>query len=281
MQKILILCASLTLLALPLTAQEFSGGFKAGLNFSNFNGETLPNETYSWNTGFHIAATFFYSITDLFGLKGELMYSQKGVKYNYEGPSYFAFYNNNGARQILTGTRRTDISIANSYMDIPVLAYFRLGRVELEAGINGSFLIGSRGSGGITFEGSGVERFTTSAEFGFLTDDTATPTLDPSGKFVLIQGAQYIQPERIGAYYESADDKARRFNRFDVGLNAGASFFLNSGLYVGIRANYGLLDVTNAKQDIDPTVEGPNETFVTRDDEDKNISLQASVGFRF
>ena len=63
----------------PLFAQgEFSGGFKAGLNFSNIDGP-LENdsESFSVNTGFHIGATVMYSFTDAIGVKGELMYSQK------------------------------------------------------------------------------------------------------------------------------------------------------------------------------------------------------------
>lgn len=282
MQKIRFLFIALTALAMPLTAQEITGGFKAGLNFSIFDGETLENETYGWNTGFHIAATFIYPITDLFGLKGELMYSQKGVKYDYDGPSYLTFYNNQGARLIIPGQRRTDLSVANSYLDVPIMAYLRLGRIELEAGVNAAFLIGSRGSGGITYSSNGIERFTTSTEFGYLMDGPGIESLKLSERNLLYNGVSLIIPSTIGAYYESADDDAKRFNRLDFGLNAGAAFFLNNGLYLGLRANYGLADVTKTEQDLDPvTLAGNNTEYTTRADEDRNITLQASVGFRF
>ena len=67
-----------------LSAQGFSGGFKAGLNFSTFDGDAEVDEsgnileTFNNTTGFHVAATFAYAFTDLFGVKADLMYSQKG-----------------------------------------------------------------------------------------------------------------------------------------------------------------------------------------------------------
>ncbi|MEL6276676.1 MAG: outer membrane beta-barrel protein, partial [Bacteroidota bacterium] len=69
---------------IPLAGQGFSGGFKAGLNFNTFDGPLEDNgagtEVFNSTTGFHIGATFAYGFTDLFGLKADLMYSQKGVE---------------------------------------------------------------------------------------------------------------------------------------------------------------------------------------------------------
>lgn len=265
---------------------EFSGGFKAGLNFSNLIADTeTDDERFDYNTGFHIGATFVYSITDLFGLKGELMYSQKGTQYSYNGPSYFTFYTSSGNQIFTTGNRRTDISVANSYIDIPVMVYFKIGQIELEAGINGAFLIGSTGSGGITYSGATaigdpVPEFTTGFEASYFGDDPGLESILRAGDITL-NGIVAFQPESIGAYYEAADNDGKKYNRFDAGLNAGISFFLNNGLYIGARANYGLTDITNEEQDIAVSELGSGNTFLTRDDKDQNLSLQASVGFRF
>ncbi len=279
----------LTVTALAFTAHaqnEFSGGFKAGLNFSTTDGPTeTDDETFTYNTGFHIGATFIYSITDIFGVKGEFMYSQKGTKYEYNGPSYFTFYTTNGTQIFATGNRRVDISVSNSYIDIPVMAYFKLGRIELEAGVNGAVLVGSAGSGGVTFSGQSaigdpVAEFTTGADFGYFRDDPGLESL-LSAKNITLNGIAVLQPESMGAYYEAADNDGKKYQRFDVGVNAGISFFLNQGLYVGARANYGLLDVTNEEQDLAQATLNTDNTYITRDDIDKNISFQASVGFRF
>ncbi|MEL7220590.1 MAG: outer membrane beta-barrel protein [Bacteroidota bacterium] len=270
-----------------LTAQgEFSGGFKAGLNFNNIDGPTEEGETFSSNTGFHIGATFFYSITDLFGLKAELMYSQKGTQYGYEGPSYFTFYTaTTGTPIYAEGPRRSDISVANSYIDFPVLVYYRIGKFELEAGANAGILVGSSGSGGITFSGntaagSPVEEFTTGVDFGYYSNERGLDALLNSSGITLNTLAA-LQPESINAYYEVTDSDANKYKTIDFGLNAGIAFFMNKGLYLGFRANMGLTDITNEEQDISPVALAPGNIYITRDDQDTNFSLQASVGFRF
>lgn len=265
---------------------EFSGGFKAGLNFNNIDGPVEDNEAYNSNTGFHIGASFVYSITDLFGVKAELMYSQKGTQYSYNGPSYFTFYTTNTATPIYAkGNRRSDISVSNSYIDLPVLLYYKIGRLEFEAGANAGFLIGSGGSGGITFSGSTlagspVTEFTTGVDYGYYSDEQGVNAIQGSSTITL-NTLQAFQPESIDAYYEAADNDEKKFKTVDFGLNAGVAFFLNQGLYVGVRANYGLTDITNEGQDVSPVSLAADNSYQTRDDQDKNISIQASVGFRF
>lgn len=275
-------------LANTLSAQgEFSGGFKAGLNFNEIDGPAEnENESYDTNTGFHIGASFVYSFTDLFGMKAELMYSQKGARYSYEGPSYFTFYTTTTGTPIYAdGNRRSDISISNSYIDIPVLLYYKIGKLELEAGANVGFLISSSGSGGITFSGTTqagtpIPEFTTGADFGYYSSERGLDAL-LSTEQITLNTLPAFRPTSIDAYYESTDSEAKKYKTLDVGLNAGLAFFLNEGLYIGVRANYGLSDITNEEQDISPVALLPGNQYETRDDQDRNISFQASVGFRF
>ena len=80
----------LCILVTPTTimGQSLSYGFKAGLNTSAFDGP-LENERKQNQVGFHIGVIFKYELTDLFGLRGEFLYSQKGSEYFYDGPSFF------------------------------------------------------------------------------------------------------------------------------------------------------------------------------------------------
>ena len=70
----------LTLACTCVRAQQFSGGFRAGLNFISFEGDAetdadgMTLETFNRTTGFHVGATFAYQITDLFGFKADLMW---------------------------------------------------------------------------------------------------------------------------------------------------------------------------------------------------------------
>lgn len=267
---------------------EFSGGFKAGLNFNNIIGEEeSADEAFSTNTGFHIGASFVYTITDLFGVKAELMYSQKGTQYSYDGPSYFTFYRSStGTPVYAVGNRRSDISIANSYIDIPLMVYYKIGPLELEAGVNAGILVGTTGSGGITFSGatqagSPITEFTTGVEFGFYSDEQGLDAVIQGSAITLNTIPDFIQPSNINAYYEAADNSDKKYKTLDLGLNAGLLFFMNQGLYVGVRANYGLTDITNESQDISQAALAPGNQYQTRDDVDQNISIQASVGFRF
>lgn len=267
---------------------EFSGGFKAGLNFNNFIGpEETANEVFSTNTGFHIGASFVYSVTDLFGIKAELMYSQKGVQQSYDGPSYFTFYRQSTGTPIYAkGNRKSDISIANSYIDIPLMVYYKIGSLELEAGVNAGILVGTTGSGGITFSGSTiagspVAEFTTGIDYGYYSDEQGLDAVIQGDAISLNTVPDVIRPTNINAYYEAADNDENLFRTLDFGLNAGMAFFLNRGLYVGVRANYGLTDVTNENQDLALEDLDSANRYITRDDQDQNISVQASVGFRF
>jgi hypothetical protein len=287
MRQILLAMAGVCIFAFGLQAQgEFSGGFKTGLNFNSFDGPLEAGESYGNNVGFHIGATFLYSVTDLFGLKGELLYSQKGSQYNYEGDSYFVFYTTSGENRIFAnGRRQNDISVANSYIDIPLMVYYRIGPVELEAGVNAAVMIGSVGSGGITFSGSTpqgatIAEFTTTAEYSYYRDESGLASIR-SSENINLGVENFLLPTEIGAYYEGPNNDTKRFNRLDFGLNAGIAFFLNQGLYIGGRLNYGLADITRTEQDIDYRELGPDNEYITRDDMDRNLSIQASVGFRF
>ena len=72
-----------------ISAQDLSFGFKAGLNFSRINTEDIEQsggvdlESYSGNSGFHLGVVVSNKITDNFGVRGELLFSQKGGRYEF------------------------------------------------------------------------------------------------------------------------------------------------------------------------------------------------------
>lgn len=287
MRLMAVLAFLLCSIALP--AQQFSGGFKSGLSFSTVqgpeevddNGETL--ESFKSNTGFHIGASFKYAFTDFFGLRAELLYSQKGVDYSYEGPSYWIFFNNPDPVYTV-GTRNSVISITSNYIDLPLLAYVRLGRIELSAGVNASVMLGARGigdltySGGRTLNGGSFDNFTLALDYAYFTD--VYQRFNTFENHMLEVGNLVLEvPKNIGAYYQGANNDSNLFRRTDFGLNAGISFFLNKGLYLGFRANYGMTDITKMEQDFSKFKLNPDNSFIFRDDDDKNVSFQASIGF--
>lgn len=275
----------------PLTAQEFSAGFRAGINFASISGPSEMSSTgseledYKFSNGFHVGATVNYFFNDYFGLRAELLYSQKGGDYNYNGESFWILYTEDDEPLYLTGSRNTSLSITNSYIDIPLMAVGRYGRVELSGGLNFGILVSSRGSGELVFNGqtaSGtpVDPFTIALEFNYF-DDTFRRTDIDEVDIRDIDGQTVEIPRTLGANFQELEGDQKLFNTLDLGLIGGLAFFLNQGLYVGIRVNYGLSDLTKTESDPSRRTLDEDNNLIFRDDKDRNLTLQASVGFSF
>lgn len=277
---------ALCLVSTSLYSQGFSGGFKAGLNFSTLAGDTELGvddkelETFETTTGFHVAATFAYAFTDLVGVKADFMYSQRGVKRRFEGPSYFYFYAPTGEEFLYNSQLTWQQTAVNSYIDIPVMAYYRIGSLEVAGGATAGFLVSSRGTGSAIHKNTifDTDEVVFSYENNYFQDEAGLGSVVVNGTTPVSPNGPVL-PSVIGAYYNNDSDKPL-FNRFDLGLVAELNYFLNNGLFVGLRYQYGLSDVTNSDSDQQLYL-ATGEEVVKRDDKDYNRSIQASVGFRF
>ena len=270
-----------------LSAQDFSFGFKAGLNFSRIDGpsETDSNgsnlEEIKLTKGFQFGPIFNLKFTDVFGIRGELLYSQKGTDYSYNGQSFWIFYTEVGDPLYhFGGNRNMRLFISNSYLDVPFSAVARFGRIEASAGFSVGLLLGSKASGEVTYTGPNIAPFTIILEYNFGKDE---PTIDPGQDPMIetVSGQTMLIPRQTSAYYGVFGREDKLFNALDMGVHAGLSFYLSKGLFIGFRFNYGLMDTTKEKQDLSVYKLGENNSFITRDEFDRNISLQASVGFSF
>lgn len=128
----LLLCAgAMTLAASNAQAQERPRvGFKGGLNLSNLyvNDVDDENANIGWHAGFY---TQVFS-SEAFALQPEINYSTKGTGVTYG----------------VIGTNGVNINhdqrFRLQYIDIPVLAVFKLGRAaEIHAGPYWSYLVGA------------------------------------------------------------------------------------------------------------------------------------------
>ncbi|TXF90463.1 PorT family protein [Neolewinella aurantiaca] len=290
----LILTALLCCTLSPLFAQEFSGGFRAGLNFISFDGDqemsadgTMTFEDFARTTGFHVGATFALGFTDLFGVKANLMYSQKGGQQDYtDVPSFFYLYSDETDTQgtVSFGVLNGEIDVVNSYIDIPVTAYYRIGAIEIEGGASMGFLVSSRASGGLSYSETVIGRgedIVFNVDGSYFSDEAGFGGIEARSTTPLPGTTNVFPPSVISTYYNSNSDETL-YRRLDFALVGGASFFLNSGLFVGVRYQHGLTDLTKGENDLRLTNEARVEgrEFNT-DDKDYSRSIQASVGFRF
>jgi hypothetical protein len=290
MNRIILL---LIALAIASTARSQVAGatFKAGLSFSRLDGPSEVDgngrelEDFTFATGFHIAGGVNLKFAESFGMRAEVMYSQKGGNYTYDGQSFWIFFTQSGSEIYAVGNRRTVLSITNSYIDLPVMVYYRAGRIELSAGVNAAILASSRGGGELTFSGvslggTTIDPFTIALDFNDFKDAFQRADIDDFVTRVIDNQVVEI-PISVGSQYAALGREGNLYNSFDLGLNAGLAFFLNQGLYLGFRLNYGLLDVTKNDQDISRLELNPENSFIQRNDFDRNVSLQASIGFSF
>ena len=275
-----------------LSAQGLSYGFKVGLNSSKIVGDLelddagMEVEENDLVTGFHVGATILYNFTDNYGVKADIMFSQKGARYRYNGQSFYIFNALSGEEVLVNGTQQTFLRITNSYLDIPIMAYARFNWIELSAGINVGFLMGSAGEGETIFGGNSFAKndpvnIIYNLDHNYFKDEaTSVPAEDAETIEIIADGETINFPKTVSAYYGYANKDGNVYNRVDLGLNGGVSFFINDGLYFGLRANYGLSDLTNSVYERSQ-VKPDGFEYISRTDTDVNLSFQASVGFTF
>lgn len=294
MKKLIILALFLSLGACPPLHAQFSGGFIAGVNLSRFDGPPERNaqgealEEYQFSTGFHLGARFKYRFNQYFSLQSELLFSQKGSEFRFDGPSYWVFIIDEQTREVSTGNRNTSLSITNNYIEIPLMAAARLGRLELTGGAYAAVLVTSRAEGqltysGVTPAGAEVPPFSVELEFNFFDEDAEPSGFDDTFSVQASNGQIFELPRSIGSEYEPVigEDADDPYRRFDYGLVGGLSLYLNQGLFVGLRANYGLSDLSEDNRDISRVSLDENDQAILREDDDRNLTLQLSIGFSF
>ena len=280
------------------SAQEVSYGFRVGLNFATFKGplETDDDgndlEAFENSTGFHVGADIYVKFTELVGLKTGLIFYQRGGEYRFDGEGHQFLIADDGSRLRAQGNKNIILSVNNSYLDVPITAYYKIGekqKFEIFGGMQLSFLVASTGSGDLSFNGRSVlgnvpvEFESRLLSHNYFKDDV--PNIEDLRDAVgstplMVDGKTVSLPEALGAYYEFTEKDKSVFNVFDIGLHGGVAFYLNRGLYISAAVNYGLLDATNKTYDVSrTTTEG--DDFIQRDDVDHNLIIQTSVGFSF
>lgn len=293
---------ALLLLGVFSANAQIKYGFKTGLNFAKMLGTAETDlagkelETWQNTTGFHIGMTFSYKFTDNFGLRGEFLYSKRGAKYTFDGQSYRIFKHSTG--EILTlGTSRYLININNSYLDLPVMAYGRLGNFEISGGAYVGLLIQSGGEGSLRYTGKTLlgndvyinptktdTELNFNLNYNYRKDDPGEGSAKSNDEVPInVKADAFISetPQTLGAYYDYPEGSKRLFNTVDYGLIGGLSFYISNALYISARVQYGLADLTNKDADLSKASVGTNKELIFRDDKDQNFIIQASVGFSF
>jgi hypothetical protein len=268
-----------------LTAQSF--GIRAGLNYTKFSGplEQGVNEKFSLANGFHFGVNYAYKVADIFSIKGELLYTQIGSKYTFDGDSYYKVPIGTNAFSYEKGKSSIEMKISNAYISLPVTFQWQASKkLELFAGGYVSYLIGPKGSGTIYFEKSDSLFFKQSLIHSYNKDVAGGIASNAAGPSVWVDGKVVTLAKDAGAYYNylATEKEGSLYKSIDYGLTGGFNYFINKGFYVGFRYDFGLTDVTNDRVDfLRGTYDEANNIDKKANHFDRNVGIEASFGFRF
>ncbi len=261
-------------------------GFELGWSNSKIQGDLEADrngeeaETQKFNTGFHLSFYARRHFTDLFGLQFGLAYAQRGTRNDFDGASHYKLGRQATTSRLILGDRVETQDVLNGYLDLPVVAFHKLGgKLELGAGGYVGVLLASKADGEIRMSGDNFNTFFVNTEKKFLKDDFGDMPF--GAQEVRINGQTYTEPRRIGAYYEyDADPGDNLYKTLDYGLIGQVGFYFNESLNLKARFTYGLADVTEMNADVSKGATNLGEQ-IFRDDTDRNLSMQLSLGFLF
>jgi hypothetical protein len=277
-----------------MQAQGWGTIFRAGLTMSTYRGDLLQDnaganlESLGYVSGFHLGAGARYKIDYLqkYGISFEVVYTQKGSRINYDGPSYFIFKNADNFRQVTTGTRNYALDISTSHFDIPLTFFAKpIKSLEFSAGVYASFLLRGEAGGNYRYIADGVPNveFSTLLEQNFRNDRLADYTQPFTGETTTIRiaGDQFQVPRTQGAYFEHERYEGNLLRAFDFGVTGGISYYLTAGLYIGGRVQYGFINQFNPDMFISiKDLDSSNQPLL-RNDSRQNLSYQLAIGFAF
>ena len=267
-----------------------SVGVRAGLNFSKFQGPLESMEQFNISNGFHFGINYGYKFTNKFMVRAEIQYSQNGTKYEYDGSGHYQILLPDGSELLEKGKNTTILDISNGYINLPVVAAYQLiPKLEIFGGMSFNFLINPIARGNLRFESASRPDkivFRQTLDYRYYQNEARGVPQSFGFGFqrpigILVDDERVTIPKSVGAYYQYSGKEESFMRPFDVQLSAGMNFFINRGFFVGGKINYGLLDVTSNKMDRSVSLLNTDNSFVLKQDFDRNLALEVSVGFRF
>ena len=286
-----------TLLSGQLIGQGFNIGIRAGIGQNKFTGplERDFGESYGLTGGFHFGLSYQLNFSDVVGWRTEILYNQMGSSYKLDTPEgFYVFrpdpFQDRTSNIVIRDTTLINLTHSNAYLQFPQTINIKLGsKVEVFGGAYIGFLLSPVATGNVLFGGPGVTQehsFRQGLNFNYFDDDSQTKS-DPfraRGREIQIRAEGYDVTLRgiENSYdYQQFEIDEGRFFSTDFGLIAGASYYINRGLYVMGRIDYGVKDITRNTADYSFARVNRDESPVFNNDSDKNLGFYISIGFKF
>ena len=271
-------------------------GIRAGLGQNKFRGPVEEGEDFGFAGGFHFGINFQWNFNDFIGIRSEVVYNQTGSSYTLdtdEGFYLFEPLGENDGNILIRDESLIMLDHSNAYIQFPQTFHVSIipDKFEVFAGGYVGFLVSPVATGNILFGGESAEQehsFRQGLNFNYFSDDA-------DSRFATFNGPNPLNDIEIRALgqdvdlreFENSFDLFRfnieesRFLSIDYGLIFGGSYYLNRGLYLMGRVEYGLRDITRNTVDYSFAQVNDNQTPVFKEDSDTNLGIYLSIGFRF
>lgn len=281
--KFIFLALLLSVSFTNISAQDYNIGIRAGLNFGKYLGPQIPDvEKYSISNGFHFGINFSYNFTEFLALRGEILYNQNGTKYKYEGDGWYYFIL---AQELVRDKTSLNLDISSGGVALPISVHIKtLEKFEFFAGGYVNFIFSSLGTGKWIF-GPDDEFLEHSFEQGqyhnYRSDDVGEFNNFAAPINLRANGTTTQVQSLVGGYYLHRADNGSRIRSLDYGFLAGFSYYLNRGLYLSLRGDLGMRDMTNNAVDYSYAEINDDGSYVFSTDFDRNFTVALSLGFKF
>ncbi len=295
-RRIIFIFSLLFCFVSSISSQGYNVGIRAGIGQNKFNGPVEEGERFGFAGGFHFGINFQWNFNDFIGIRSEVVYNQTGSSYTLDAEEGFYLFDPLGAdfgNILIRDESNIELDHSNAYIQLPQTIHVSVipDKLEIFGGGYVGFLVSPVATGSILFGGEAGDQehsFRQGLNFNYFSDDRDTRfnRFDGPSNFNNIEiranGADVDLRE-----FENSFDlfgfnvEESRFLSIDYGLIGGVSYFINRGLYVMGRVEYGLRDITRNSADYSLSQVNDNQTPIFKDDDDRNLGIYLSLGFRF
>ena len=244
-------------------------GVKFGLNTSASGsyGNSETGETAELKLGYQGGVFYNLPVSDKVGIMVELNYEAKGTVSKKDYTISYPVQDTETGAILGIGEYAVnqEINSVQRYLNIPVLAVFGGNKLKYYAGPNFGFLL----------EGTADFERTVDVSLG-----GAVISSSNSGKIKDINWKDYDSFNQIFTPTNVPPKDGDFLNSFELGINVGLMYYLMDNLFIDLRVSQGLTDVTNNHYDYS-IYPSDDYTFESREDIDRNFSIQLGVGYQF
>ena len=264
MTKLNFLLPLFFMMSITITQAQFGLKLGANLSASGSYGNTEEGESADLKLGYQGGVFYQLGITEKFNLMVELNYEAKGTisKKDYtinlpvQDPATGAVL---GIGDYVISQEANSV---HSYINIPILAVFGDGNLKYYIGPNIGFLASGK------------------ADF----DRTINIALagNPVGKVETnLEDVDWTDYESFKNIFTNPPTEDGNFlNSLEFGINIGAMYYVTESLFVDLRVSQGLSDATNNHYD-NSIYPAADFSFPSREDTDRNLSIQLGLGYSF